>query len=80
MRTIPYVLALVGSAIASATAAADNVGEPFGKTVVAPGAPVNTAVHAQGPGKVDDAVQASLADDSDGPIRGYGRTDAPGRN
>jgi hypothetical protein len=89
MRVLAHMAAISCMLIVGAPALADpaNVGEPFGKAVVAPNAPVNDGVHENTPGNLDDVVQSNLADDEDNTgddlpdtYRGHGRIDAPGRN
>jgi hypothetical protein len=80
MRTLVIAILLAGSSTISAFAQPANVGEPFGQTVVAPAAPVNEDVSPNVPGGLDDVIMEVLADDDVGPIRGHGRTDAPGQN
>jgi hypothetical protein len=82
MRTLVIVILVAGSSTISALAQPANVGEPFGKAVVAPAAPVNEDVSPNVPGGLDEVIMEVLADDDlpSGVIRGHGRTDAPGQN
>ena len=78
------VLTISGPALAQQA----NEGVPFGKGVVAPAAQDKSlvgAVHAEGPGNVDDKIHNNLADnESDGMggnlnVRGHGKDAAPGQ-
>jgi hypothetical protein len=79
IASLSSMLIISGSALAQQA----NVGQPFGTGVIAPGAQeqeVDDAVHAEGPGNVDDKVHNNLADDdTEGNIRGHGKKDAPGQ-
>jgi hypothetical protein len=89
MRILTHMAAISSMLIFCAPALADpaNVGEPFGKAVVAPNAPVNDAVHENEPGTLDDVIHRNLADEEDNTgddvpdtYRGHGKKDAPGQN
>jgi len=89
MRILTHMAILSGTLLFAGSAFADpaNVGEPFGRAVVAPNAPVNDGVHENAPGELDDVIQSNLADDEDNTeddvpdtYRGHGRNDAPGKN
>ena len=75
--------AMLGAALADPA----NVGEPFGRAVVAPNTPVKDAVQENVPGGLDEVIQSNLADDEDhtgdnnpDDVIGHGRNDAPGKN
>jgi hypothetical protein len=77
LATASIVLFFCGASVAAPA----NVGEPFGRSVVAPKAPVADAVHENAPGTLDEVIQENLADEGEtGDVIGHGRTDAPGHN